>query len=96
MTVRTFRKKPVTVRAVQWTGDNEQELVEFTGGKFMAVAPEDRGDDPEITGQVFDYLHGTWVGVKTGQHVVEGVRREFYPIDESVLAETYEAVAGDG
>jgi hypothetical protein len=35
-------------------------------------------------------LHTTWVGVKTGQWIVRGVKGEFYPIAEDVLAETYE------
>jgi hypothetical protein len=42
---------------------------------------------------VFDVLHESWVGVKTGQWVIRGVAGEFYPIDEAVLAETYEPVA---
>jgi hypothetical protein len=85
-----YRKKPVVVEAVRWTGDNEAELTAFTSGWFEAVGPEDRGDDPAITGSVFDVLHSTWVGVKTGQCVIRGVKGEYYPIDEEVLAETYE------
>jgi len=86
MTIREYRKKPLTVRAVQWTGDNESELHVFTGGRFQAVDPEDRGDDPAITGAVLDVLHSTWVGVKDGQWVIQGVKGEHYPIDEEVLA----------
>ena len=26
-----YRKKPVTVEAVKWTGDNLQEVIKFTG-----------------------------------------------------------------
>lgn len=87
-----FRKKPVTVQAVQWTGDNEDELIAFTGGNFFTIDPEDRGDDPDRTAQVYDKLHSTWVGVYTGQWIVKGVKGEFYPIAEDVLAETYERV----
>lgn len=90
--IRSYRKKPLTVRAVQWTGDNEAELIAFTANRFMAVDPEDRTDDPDLTGAVFDVLHSTWVGVKTGQWVIEGVKGEFYPIDQGVLDETYEPV----
>jgi len=31
MTIRFFRKKPVVVRAIQWTGDNLKEVIDFTG-----------------------------------------------------------------
>lgn len=91
-----FRKLPVEIEAICWTGDNEAELVEFTGRQFQALDPEDRSDDPEATGSVFDVLHSTWVLVKPGQWVIRGVKGEFYPIDPDVLAETYEPVPGAG
>jgi hypothetical protein len=85
------QKRPVKVRTLEWTGSNEAEMQAFTGaGNFHAVPPEDRIEDSEITAQVWDELHSTWVGVYTGHHVVRGVEGEFYPIDAAVLAETYE------
>ena len=90
--MQKFRKRPVEVDTVQWTGSNEAELIDFTGHRFEAVRPEDRAENPEITAQVFDELHSTWVGVYTGQHIVRGVKGEFYPIAEDVLAATYEPV----
>lgn len=96
MTAKQFRKRPVVVSAIQWTGDNEREIREWCGpSMFVSVAPEDRTDDPEITAEVLDVLHSTWVGVKTGQWIVRGVKGEFYPIDQAVLAETYEPVNAD-
>jgi hypothetical protein len=92
-----YRKLPVIVEAIQWTGENETELRDWTGGKFETAEPGDW--DGDITAQVYDELHSTWVGVKTGHSVVRGVKGEFYPIAEDVLAETYEVVydvpAGD-
>lgn len=85
-----FRKKPVVIEAVLFDGANHAEVSAFTEGNFCAVDPEDRGDDPEVTANVFDILHSTWVGVKDGQWVIRGVRGEFYPCDPDVLAETYE------
>lgn len=90
MTAQMFRKKPIVVHAVQWTGANWVEMHEFTGGLFGDVAPGDHAD-PSITAQTYDSLHSTWVGLKTGQWVVRG-GGEFYPIDEEVLAETYDRV----
>ncbi|MFD9444979.1 hypothetical protein [Streptomyces sp. NPDC060001] len=88
------RKKPVEVDTIQWTGDNETDVQAFTGGPsiFYALDAEDRegSDDPEATATVYDRLHSTWVLVYTGQHIVRGVKAEYYPIAEDVLAETYE------
>lgn len=87
-----FRKRPIEVQAVQWTGDNEAEVSNFAGLYFAPVDVEDRGEDPDITAQVFDQLHSTWVGVKTGQWIIRGVRGEYYPCDDEVMRETYERV----
>ena len=96
MTITRYRKLPIEVDTIQWTGSNEAEVQTFTGGAshFYALDAEDRegSDDPEATAAVFDELHSTWVLVYTGQHIVRGVKGEFYPIAEDVLAETYERV----
>jgi hypothetical protein len=94
--VTRFRKRPVEVEAIRWTGDNEAEIQAFTGvSHFNALDADDRehADDPEWTAQVFDDLHSTWVGVYTGQWIIKGVKREFYPCAPDVFAETYEEVA---
>lgn len=92
-----LRKKPVVVQACQWTGDNEQELIEFTGGQFNALAltETDRAnlDDPEMDAEVRDSQHNTWVLLKTGDWIIRGVRAEFYPCTDEILRETYEANA---
>lgn len=93
MTVKTFRKKPIQIQAVQWTGDNEREIREWCGPSMFGTLQPAVHRDPEITAEVLDTLHSTWVGVKTGQWIVRGVKGEYYPIAEDVLAETYEPVA---
>jgi hypothetical protein len=81
----------VVVDAIQYTGQNHEEIRAFTGtAMFIPVDPEDRVEDPEITAQVMDALHSTWVGVKDGQWVIRGIRGEFYPCDHGVFLETYE------
>ncbi|MBU5946765.1 hypothetical protein [Streptomyces sp. PAM3C] len=89
-----YRKRPVEVATIRWTGDNEQAVQAFTGGPstFYALddAARENSDDPEATATVYDKLHSTWILVYTGQHIVRGVKGEYYPIAEDVLAETYE------
>lgn len=87
------RKRPVEVDTIQWLGDNIDDVIAFTGvGHFQVVGDDDRNEDPDITAVVWDRLHSTWVGVRTGQHIVRGIRGEFYPIAEDVLADTYDTV----
>ncbi|CAL9598641.1 hypothetical protein [Streptomyces sp. enrichment culture] len=92
MTITRYRKRPVEADTLQWTGDNEAELIAFTSNNFHALDDTDRenSDDPDATATVYDKLHSTWILVYTGQHIVRGVKGEYYPIAEDVLAETYE------
>lgn len=91
-----YRKIPVIIEAVQFTGDNVDELKDFCTVNppsfFDTVDEEDRSDDPEIIATVWDKLHSTWVGVKKYQWIIKGVQGEFYPCDPAVFEKTYEKV----
>lgn len=88
-----WRKKPVEVEAVQWTGANLDEVQALTGSSdFCPVEPEDRGEGPDQTAEVYDKLHLTWVRVYDGQWIIKGVKGEFYPCADDVFRETYEPV----
>lgn len=99
MSETRYRKKPVEVEAIEYTGDfvviqewcRDQEPDEHRAF-FFPVDEEDCVDDPEIVAEVYDKLHSTWVGVKLGQWIIHGIQGEFYPCDADVFAETYESV----
>jgi hypothetical protein len=90
-----FRKKPVEITAVQWTGDNADEMREFAGSNFDVLGPEDRAncDDPDATAQVLDKLHSTWVLLQTGDYVICGLKGELYPCRTDVFHASYDEVA---
>lgn len=88
ITVQRFRKKPIVIEAIQFTGQNWDEVKAFTGeDRFGTISA---GQAVDLSAEVYDVLHSTWVGVKNGQWIIRGVQGEFYPIDETVLAETYD------
>jgi hypothetical protein len=94
-----YRKKPVVIEAIQWTGANLDEIQALTGRAAFDVLDEhDRVncDDPAATATVFDKLHSTWVLVYDGQWIIQGVKGEFYPCAADVFAETYEAAGPEG
>ena len=80
------RKIPKTIRTVQWTGSNVEDIRVLTTEDFFRKVDLEF----EITAQVYDRLHDTWVGVKTGDWIIEGVEGEFYPCDNGVFEKTYE------
>lgn len=87
-----YRTKPFTIEAVRFDGTNHGEIMQFTNNLFDKVHVDDRVDDPEITAQVFDVLHSTWVGVKDGQWIIKGNKGEFYPCDPEIFELKYEAI----
>lgn len=91
MEPQRYRKRPVEVLALPWLGDNAEQINEWTGGKFRVIPRHERVE-PAISGEIYDVLHCTWVGVREGQKIIKGVRQEFYPCDPDVFAATYELV----
>lgn len=91
-----FKTKPFEIEAVQFTGDNFDEVKEMAGDKFWPVEEQDRGDDPDIIAEVMDDLHSTWVGVKKDQWIIKGQKGEFYPCDPEIFAAKYEPIVETG
>lgn len=94
MTTR-YRKRPVVVDAVQWTGDNEAEVQAFVG-----PAPS----DPGAAFQKFDiyasYLlyvaaNRSWLPVELGEWVIKD-SKGCYPCKADIFEATYEPVEETG
>lgn len=78
---KTYIAKPKIRQAVQWTGENVAELIEFTDDLFEL-------QDGEAF--VYDKLHTTWIRVYLGQWVVKGTEGECYPVAHEVFTKTYQ------
>lgn len=84
-----FRTKPFEIEAVQFTGDNEQELYGFCGWEFAVLPEKFHGTH---TAQVHVKHHNVWAMVKPGDWIVRGQDDEFYPCDPEIFEAKYEAV----
>lgn len=87
-----FRTKPFIIEAIQFDGENEAEVQQFTGWEYFYVLDEEDREDPECIAVVMDKLHSTWVGVKRGQWIIKGQKGEFYPCDPEIFAAKYEEI----
>lgn len=87
-----YRKRPVVIEAIQWTGSNADAVGAFAGARFN-VLDEPSPSDPDATAEVLDSLHSTWILVYTGDWIIRGVKGEFYPCRDNVFTETYEAAS---
>ena len=66
-----FRKRPVEIYAIQFTGTNHAAISAFAPERFEAVDPDDRVDDPDAVATLFGGAHFTWLPVKVGDWVVD-------------------------
>lgn len=87
MAVETYRRKPSKVRAIQWSGDNLGELMEFVGESLLTpgVGIAVRTANGPVPVEV-----GSWVATR----VPEG-SADFYPIVDSEFQTLYD-LDGEG
>ena len=79
MIVKRYRKKPVEILAMEWTGDNKVDVQRFVG-RYLDLLP--RGlKIPTLEGDMF---------ASVGDYIIQGVNGEFYPCKPDVFAKTYE------
>jgi len=79
-----YRKKPVVIDAVQWTGGNQAEVSEFFNQKGSTFGL--KGDRWTI-----GTLEGNMVATPS-DWIIKGVKGEFYPCKPDIFEATYEAV----
>lgn len=76
-----YRKKPVVIEAIQWTGDNFTEVSNFL--------PKSGWTFDE--GIYIETLEGIMCADK-GDYIICGVNGEYYPCKPDIFEKTYEKV----
>jgi len=80
-----YRKKPVVIEAIQWTGDNFDEIKEFCGDDAY-IGHLDRLYIKTLEGD----HQARWT-----DFIIKGVQGEFYPCKGDEFMETYEQPFGN-
>ena len=78
---RKFRKKPIIIEAVQYTGDNKRDIIDFTEGKATTNTCYSHLTIPTLEGN-----HKADVG----DWIIKGIKGEFYPCKNDIFKLTYE------
>lgn len=78
-----YRKKPVVVEAVKWTGENMAEICFFTG-----ICGGELIKDNELYIKTLEGVHHASIG----DYIIKGVNGEFYPCKPDIFEKTYEMV----
>jgi hypothetical protein len=80
-----FRKKPVVIEALLYTGENLGEIQDFIGEDNFQF----RG--PLLKDPCIRTLEGPLL-MSMGDWIIKGVKGEFYPCKPDIFAATYEPV----
>jgi len=75
-----YRKKPVEIDAIQWTGDNKLEIFDFCNMSYIT--------DQELR---IKTLEGSMTA-SVGDYIIKGVMGEFYPCKPDIFEMTYEKI----
>lgn len=79
------QKKPIIVEAIEYTGDNKREIIDFTNGLALTNTCYDHLTIPTLEGD-----HKCSVG----DYVIKGVKGEFYPCKPDIFLKTYDVLLG--
>lgn len=90
-----YRKLPVSVEALEWTGENLAEMERFLGcGLITAPSYDGAGFLVEYNQQMHLMIR-TLEGdhrANVGDYVIKGIKGEFYPCKPDIFEATYSKV----
>lgn len=91
-----YRKKPVVVEAVQWTGKNHRQMFDFLEDKpdeyMTANGKNFYIDHSKVAGGLMiKTLEGEHIA-SIGDYIIKGIKGEFYPCKPDIFEATYELV----
>ena len=78
-----FRKKPVMIEAIQWKGDNLEEIKDFMG--YYEYAKKNL---------IIHTLEGKMIA-QVNDWIIRGVQGEYYPCKPDIFEKTYEPVVDE-
>ena len=77
-----YRRKPVVIDAIQWTGDNYPEVFEFTEGNFYPTKPH--GDTLAVSAMGCEMI------AEKGSYIIRDKNGSYYPCQEDDFTKIYE------
>lgn len=84
--IMKVRKKPVEVEAVQWTGENLGEIIDFCG-KYLSFIEGDSHTFMYV--QTLEDSHR----VSLNDYIIKDIKGEFYPCKPDIFEMTYERIS---
>jgi len=89
MNIKRYRKKPVEIDAIQFTGWNWAECEDFMAGKSL-IHPQWMKEYEYLD---INTLEGT-MRCNKGDYIIKGIKGEFYPCKPDIFEQTYDEIKG--
>ena len=86
--MKKYIKKPVIIEAIQWTGNNEEEIDLFLSGDIN----EDNYCLNPFTNRLYIFTLEGKMEARVYDYIIKGVKGEFYPCNPVIFELTYEEV----
>ena len=82
--MKQYVKKPIPVSALQWTGENLEEI--------KAFCTDSNGQEKCFTNHIDLWIHTREGQLKAvfGDYIMKGIEGEFYPCGEQIFLKTYD------
>lgn len=80
--MKKYRKKPMIITALKWTGENQEEIKNFVKQNMFFTSNGDL---------YIETLEGE-MRAPPGDYIIRGVDGEFYPCKPQIFEKTYELV----
>jgi hypothetical protein len=86
-----YRKKPVVIDAIRWSGTNLKEVIDFTGLHPSAAqwTWDEYAEVVRTKGLKIFTLEGHHMAT-VGDYIIKGVKGEFYPCKPDIFVATYD------
>lgn len=86
--VKKYRKKPVEIEAIQYIGNNVEEVEEFVGNQLLRYNNTQEENDYSLGIPTL----GSIMKASVGDYIIRGVRNEFYSCKPEIFRITYDEV----
>ena len=83
MEVKKYVKKPIVIEAIQYTGENTEDVVNFITDRHCTIL-----NDKRI---LINTLEGN-IEASPNDYIIKGVQGEFYPCKPDIFKSTYDLI----
>ena len=83
MEVKKYVKKPIVIEAIQYTGENTEDVINFITNRHCTILNDKRILSNTLEGNI---------EASPNDYIIKGVQGEFYPCKPDIFKSTYDLI----